>query len=171
MQYIERRALKKCFTSILNSLDLESHPVILTSLVQDDVLTVEDLERIKRHKTHQQQNTELYFRLRRCDSKLKPFNKFCNVLDQNCYSFISKSLNSQRIMAAKIAQEETQNCVHCMLVETLYPYEIAPALYEDSGFSSAGLEEVMVQDGKSRKEAVRTILKKRTDAEENICIL
>ena len=147
MQYIEHRALKENFTLIINNLNLETNPRILASLVQEDVLTVDDLERVKRHKTTQQQNTELYFRIRRCDWRREPFKKFCQVLDQNDDGFISETLKKQRSMAASKSIAEAEKCLYCMLVDNLYPEEIAPFLYEDCELSSGTLQEVTLTEG------------------------
>ena len=63
-------------------------------------------------------------------------------------------------MEASSCTNGTTKCLHCVLVENLYPEKIAPSLYEDSGLSSGTLEEVTLTEGVSRRAAVKTILKK-----------
>ena len=166
MQQSECKALKKCFRLIVKNLNLETHPKILAYLLQEDVLTEDDLDAITRHKTTHQQNTELYFRLRRCDSKIEPFTKFCQALEENDFDFIAHTLKNHRKMAASNSMKQKMKCVHCLLVENLYPEKIAPSLYEDSELSSGTLEEVTLTEGVSRRAAVKTILKKLVNSQK-----
>ena len=73
---------------------------------------------------------------------------------------MSDKLRQTLIQMDGLNVQQTKKCVHCMLVENLYPDKIAPALYEDSGLSSGTLEEVTLTEGVSRRAAVKTILKK-----------
>ena len=142
-----------------------THPRILTYLVQEDVLTEDDLDRITRHRTSLRQKTELHFLLRRCNPKCDSFLTFCQALDQNGYEFISEALVDKK-MAASIQKKQVIKCVYCMLVENLYPDKIAASLYEDSGLSSGTLEEVTLTEGVSRRAVVKTILKKLSEISE-----
>ena len=160
MQYVEQKALKRCTTLILNNLNLDGDPEILTYLVQEKVINEEDFLSISRHKTSFKQNTELIFHLKRCDARKEPFRKFCQALEQNNLHFISDKLTQVLEELNKLDMPEKQKCVFCMLVGNLYPEKIVPSLYEDSGLSSGTLEEVTLTEGVSRRAAVKTILKK-----------
>ena len=160
MQTGEQRALKKCSKLLVESLNLEGYPQILASLYEEGILSQEGLLKIKRHVTPCQQNTELYLRLKRCDAAKQPFAKFCCVLTRHGHQFISDKLQeSLRTMTAH-PQEREKKCVYCVLMENLYPEEVAMSLYEDSGLSSGTLEDVTLAEGLTRRDAVRRILKK-----------
>ena len=127
-------------------------------------ISEDDLDIITRHKTAQKQNTELFFRMKRCDARKEPFKKFCETLEENDHSFISdklkKTVGEMAQISSDSSQKKHQKCTYCILVDNLYPDKIAAALYEDSGLSSGALEEVTLTEGVTRREAVKTILKK-----------
>ena len=161
MQTGEQRALKKCYKLLAENLDLQGYPQILASLYEENILSQEGLLKVKRLATPCQQNTELYLRLKRCDAAKQPFTKFCCVLTYHGHQFISDKLQaSLRTMATQQIHQEKEKCVYCVLMENLYPDEVAMSLYEDSGLSSATLEDVTVTEGVTRRDAVRRILKK-----------
>ena len=118
------------------------------------------MEIILKHKSSFKQNTELYFRLKRCDAKKKPFQKFVRLLEQSNLHCISDKLTQTLAEMAELIYPEQEKCVYCMLVENLYPDKIVASLYEDSGLSSGTVEEVTLTEGVSRRAAVKTILKK-----------
>ena len=160
MQTGEQRALKKCYKLLVEHLNLEAHPQILASLYEEDILSQEGLLTIKRHAAPCQQNTELYLRLKRCDAAKQPFTKFCCVLTRHGHQFISDKLQESLRTMAAYPQEKDTKCVYCVLMENLYPDEVVTSLYEDSGLSSGTLEDVILTEGVTRRDAVRRILKK-----------
>ena len=78
---------------------------------------------------------ELFLILNISDARRKPFEKFCphrftrDILMEN---LDEKSAKTSRDISGEYRKPK---CVKCVLVDNLYPDDIAPSLYEDSVLS------------------------------------
>lgn len=143
MERIRKDILRTNHTFICDNLNLQSSEV-LDKLQEDQVISSDEADEIINFGPPREQASHLLYFLKKKDASKRPFHALLQAL-QPSHNFITQALSKTLDEAQATAQgSDGQNsmCIHCFMLNNLFPQQISHKFYQGGLLSDDELEEI-----------------------------